>query len=226
MMKPEVVLSTPCRDHKNAKSGFSLIEILIATTILLVIVVMASMVFQQATGAFQSGERKIDSQVAIRNILGMISRDLAQAVDPWDYPGIDTLCSTDARRICFIALTGTPGRDDNGNAVRTAQVISYSFSGGVVTRTEQGTTCENGQWRKVGSEIKSGLNSSDNALSDFEFTVVGDDPDVPSRVCVRAEIETTDKISSVGAGSSGRNKKFETGDGKSDDIYVGLNPNH
>ena len=45
-------------------------------------------------------------------------------------------------------------------------------------------------------------------------------------VYVRAEIETTDKISSVGAGSSGRNKKFETGDGKSDDIYVGLNPNH
>ena len=49
----------------DRRRGFSLIEILIATTILLVIVILASMVFQQTTGAYQSGERKVNAQVAL-----------------------------------------------------------------------------------------------------------------------------------------------------------------
>ena len=38
----------------NSKSGFSLIAVLISTAILLVIVVMVSMVFQQQSAAFQT----------------------------------------------------------------------------------------------------------------------------------------------------------------------------
>ena len=35
---------------------------------LLVIVILASLVFQQTTGAYQTGERKVNAQVALRNV--------------------------------------------------------------------------------------------------------------------------------------------------------------
>jgi prepilin-type N-terminal cleavage/methylation domain-containing protein len=62
------------------KKGFSLIEILISTAILLVIVVMVSMVFQQQSAAFQSGTDRVKGQASLRNAMGMIVRDLSLAV--------------------------------------------------------------------------------------------------------------------------------------------------
>ncbi len=210
---------------RRSRSGFSLIEILIATSILLVIVVLASLVFQQMTGAYQTGERKMDSQVVLRNVIGSITRDLALAVDSSTYTGLDVNKISDGTSIKFLALTGSPGLDDDDNAVRTAQVITYTWSGAVVTRKEQSTTCVEGNWRTVGGERTAKLNDAQNSpIADFEFIVDGDDL-LPDRVYIRAEIATDDHITSVGAGSSGRNGEFETGGAKSDDIYVGLNPN-
>ena len=102
-------------------------------------------------------------------------------------------------------------------------MISYKFTGGIVTRTEQGTTCENGAWRRVGHATSANLNDSKHPLADLEFVVEGDDL-IPSRVYIRAEIDTEGTIVSVGAGSGGRNGRFETDDRDSDDIYVGLRP--
>lgn len=201
----------------NPKSGFSLIEILIATTILLVIVVMASMVFQQTSGAFESGDRKIKSQVALRNVVGMITRDLGQMVDSAEYDGLDGVGDFGAKRIEFLALTGEPGKN------RIVQVLKYEESGGVVTRTETSVNCSKGRYSR-GSSTSAALNSSDDKIS-IEFETEGDSF-APERVSIRASISTDVRTSSVGAGSSGRNKQFETGSGKSDDIYVGYNPNH
>ena len=92
-----------------------------------------------------------------------------------------------------------------------------------VTRTEQATTCVNGEWKTTGPTTSAKLNDADHPLADFEFVVEGDDL-IPSRVYIRAEIDTEDKIASVGAGSRGPNGHFETDEKKSDDIYVGLKP--
>lgn len=205
----------------RGRGGFSLIEILIATTILLVIVILASMVFQQTTGAYQTGERKVNAQVALRNILGSITRDLALAVDSSKYPGLDVNDIGGGSSITFLALTGTPRVDEKGNVVRTAQKISYSYSGGVVKRSEQDTTCDNGTWRTVGSAVNVELNDAkESALSSFSFEAEGDGS-LPENVRIRAEMETKDKISSVGAGSGGK----RGWDNDADNIYVGLNPN-
>ena len=214
------------RAPRAGRAGFTLIEILVATAILLVIVVLASMVFQQTTGAYQSGERKVAAQVALRNIIGSITRDLAQAVDSSAYDGLDINDLSSGSSITFLALTGTPGLDDAGNPVRTVQVITYSYDRGsrVVTRKQRATTCANGRWDMTGPETSVDLNDANSALSDFAFEVRGDNL-IPDCVYIRAEMETTDRISSVGAGSGGRNGQFESGDEKSDDIYVGLNPN-
>ena len=220
------------KGRRSARAGFSLIEILIATSILLVIVVLASLVFQQMTGAYQAGERKMDSQVILRNVIGSITRDLALAVDSTEYPGLDVNNISDGSSITFLALTGTPGGDEGtngqqggGQVRRTAQVISYKFNAKKVTREEQSTACAKGKWSRVGETRKADLNDDEHPIEEFEFIVDGDDL-VPDRVYIRAEIEKTHGIASVGVGSRGRNRQFESGDGKSDDIWVGLNPNH
>ena len=218
-----MIFATLKRDAapRLGSGGFSLIEILIATTILLVIVILASMVFQQTTGAYQTGERKVNAQVALRNVLGSITRDLALAVDSSKYEGLDVNDIGNGSSITFLALTGTPGVDDAGNVVRTAQKISYSFSGGVVRRTEQGTTCDNGTWRTCGRSVEAELNDAkESALTYLTFEAVGDGS-LPERVIIHAEMETKDKISSVGAGSGGK-RGWDYAD---DDIYVGFNPN-
>ncbi len=210
---------------RGGSDGFSLIEILIATTILLVIVILASMVFQQTTGAYQTGERKVNAQVALRNVLGAITRDLAMAVDSSKYDGLDVNSFNGGSSITFLALTGTPGEDENGNVVRTARKITYSYSGGVVRRAEQGTTCDGGIWSTIGNVVEADLNSPvDCALSDFEFTTVGSGA-LPKYVKIRAEISTEEMISSVGAGSGGKSGWREPG--KDDDnIYVGFKPDN
>ena len=218
---------------RSARSGFSLIEILIATSILLVIVVLASLVFQQMTGAYQTGGRKMDSQVVLRNVIGAVTRDLALAVDSTEYPELDVNHIVNGPEITFLALTGTPGVDLDGkpdSQVRTAQVISYKFSAKKVTREVQSTACKKeknepkAKWSKVG-KVQTELNDDEHPIEEFEFIVDGDDL-VPDRVYIRAEIEKTHGIASVGVGSKGRNRQFESGEGKSDDIWVGLNPNH
>ena len=131
------------RSRRSRRSGFTLIEILVATTILLVIVILASLVFQQTTGAYQTGERKVNAQVALRNVVGALTRDLALAVDSVDYPGVNNDFTSDS--LSFVALTGTPGIDaqgkENANA-RTARFITYSSNG---QRTERTMTCSRGK---------------------------------------------------------------------------------
>ena len=195
---------------RSARSGFSLIEILIATSILLVIVVLASLVFQQMTGAYQTGGRKMDSQVVLRNVIGAVTRDLALAVDSTEYPELDVNHIVNGPEITFLALTGTPGVGLDGNP-------------NPLVRTAQATTCANGKWAVTGPKISAKLNDADHPLAEFRFVVEGDDL-IPSRVYIRAEIDTEDKIASVGAGSRGRNGRFEMDKKESDDIYVGLKP--
>ena len=213
----------------RSRGGFTLIEILVATTILLVIVILASMVFQQTTGAYQTGERKVNAQVALRNIIGSMTRDLALAVDSDDYEGIDNDFASGG--MTFIALTGKPGFDAAGNEnqdCRTAHVITYSSNG---KRSEQALSCTMSggrpKWNKKGERVEADLYDSSsyegvgNIDMSFEYAWPENDPDstLPERVYIRAELESNGSVTTVGAGSGGRR-----GWGSGDEIYVGYKP--
>jgi prepilin-type N-terminal cleavage/methylation domain-containing protein len=217
----------------SRRSGFSLIEILVATTILLVIVILASLVFQQTTGAYQTGERKVNAQVALRNVVGALTRDLALAVDSDHYSGVDNDFSEGS--LSFVALTGTPGRDvrgeenDKSKDYRTARYITYSSNG---QRTEHPMTCrwENGQlkWKKEGG-VTSSLFDKDSYSDDqdthskvtFNMTFDYDGPpELPERVYIRVELDESARAAVVGAGSGGR----RGWDYEDDNIYVGYKP--
>jgi prepilin-type N-terminal cleavage/methylation domain-containing protein len=67
------------------KRGFSLIEVLVAMTILSVIVLIVAGVFQQTGLAWSMGLRRADAQSMVRAVAGAVARDLSMIVDPTNF---------------------------------------------------------------------------------------------------------------------------------------------
>ena len=205
------------------RAGFSLVEILVATTILLIIVMMISMVFQQTSGAYQSGTRRVKSQTVLRSVLGTISRDLTLAVDSRNYPGIDNDFSSSA--ISFIALTGIPDKDTPGK--RAPQWIEYKYDGAsAVKRRCADLTCREQNdgtltWSQVASGQQETTLNPSQPLTTFFFEITPDMSTpgsmLPLRVDIQGAIETDGKSSFVSGRSAGKDRKWKT----ADDIVVG-----
>lgn len=70
------------RMMRNLRAGFSMIEILVAMTILTIIVLIVAEIFQQTGLAWSLGLRRADEQTVTRAIVGTLTRDLAMMVDP------------------------------------------------------------------------------------------------------------------------------------------------
>ncbi len=194
----------------KGSGGFSLIEILVATTILLVIVILASLVFQQTTGAYDTGERKVSANVALRNIVGAISRDLALAVDSEEY-GLPQN-NWGASSIKFAALTGSPGK--------TLQFITYTAGGNSVHRRADSYEYKNNRWSKCDtseSDVYT-AGSFDDATISVRFSA-SDDDNLPECVYIRAMLDASGKSAAVGVRSKGRRE-----DADEDDIWVGYKP--
>lgn len=207
------------------KAGFSLIEILIATSILLVIVVMVSMVFQQQSAAFQSGETRVKGQAAVRNSIGMVMRDLALAVDSADYSGLPAN-SFSGSSLKFLATTGEAGVAPDGitpvDGSVSLQRISYTVSGGIVKRYVQGVKTAGDRLSVYDDDHSdSELNSSVNRLKSMKFSKSSGGSDTfPDFVTIVAEYEGADSAFSVRGQSAGKDGRWNT----KDDIYVGGKP--
>ena len=205
---------------RSGRGGFTLIEILIATTILLIIVLMMSMVFQQSSGAFQSGTNRVNAQKVLRGILGVIARDMALAADSRYYPGLDNDFGA-ATRVAFVALTGNP--DAAGR--RSPQWIEFSYSGGKVTRN-----CTDLKWSTAGKEwtkdsasyAQESVLNPDYDLLEFSFEATDHPQDtsgtwLPLRVDVYGKLETAGKFTFVRGRSAGKDREW----GTDDDIIAG-----
>lgn len=77
---------TPSRPSRKLlrklRAGFSMIEILVAMTILTIIVLIVAEIFQQTGLAWSLGLRRADEQTVTRAIVGTLTRDLSMMVDP------------------------------------------------------------------------------------------------------------------------------------------------
>jgi len=181
----------------------------------MVIVLMMSMVFQQTSGAVESGTRRVASQTALRNILGVIARDLALAVDSGDYPGIDNMfISPGGKRVGFVALTGTPEK-------RMLQWIEFRCVNQSVQRSCGDLIWEPAQkkWRYPAANWVS-LNP-DDPLRSFAFEPVlppnASPVAFPLQVGVQGSLASRGGASHVSGQSAGKDRKFDT----EDDIFVG-----
>lgn len=202
----------------KGSSGFSLVEILVATTILLVIVVLVSMVFQQQSAAFQAGVDRTQGQSALRSVMGMVSRDLSLAVDSEDYLDLpkNKFSSTS---LSFLALTGVDGKDNVGadsEGTLSLQLIKYSYSSKVVSREVSNISFSKGGWKTSGAK-KSALNSKSNPINDLEFNVEGGTPTMPNNIRILASTKANTTASPVSGHSAGPNSLWND----DDDIFVG-----
>ncbi len=75
--------------------GFTLIEVLVATAVMAIMVLMLGGVFQQASSSWDSGYARAEGGMAVRAVVGALTRDLATAVDGRRY-GLATPISPDS----------------------------------------------------------------------------------------------------------------------------------
>lgn len=204
----------------KGSSGFSLVEILVATTILLVIVVLVSMVFQQQSAAFQAGVDRTQGQSALRSVMGMVSRDLSMAVDSEDYLGLPPNEFL-SESLSFLALTGVDGKNNAGEeseGTLSLQLIKYSYENKIVKREVYNVYFTKGGWKKSDSDrIKSDLNSNSNPINDLEFIVEGGTSTMPNNIRIQASTKANTTASPVSGHSAGPNSAWND----DDDIFVG-----
>jgi len=208
-------LARVSRAGRPCHGGFSLVEILIAVTLLLVIVMMISMVFQQASGAWASGSTQAKSESAIRAALGSVERDLINAVDARDYAESNPNGLSGSQTLSFVAFQHLYNHTNPPLSGRHPCLITYSFAAGRLQRT----MVANGPWGTTNLEsyVNSGM-----PLSDIAFTSVpraSDPGGLPLRVDIRAESPRVSKLYTISGRSFGKNKSDDSGDG--DDILVG-----
>ena len=69
------------REPSDPRSAFTLMEVLVATAVMAILVLMLGGVFQQASSSWDSGYARGEEGMAVRAAIGSLTRDLATAVD-------------------------------------------------------------------------------------------------------------------------------------------------
>jgi len=177
--------------------GFSLIEMLLAMTILVVIVLIMSTVFHQSSLAWDAGTRKARGNTTARAVLGFMQREMLGAVADGD----SMTCYMDhgADELSFWTL------EADGTRKHIKYALEPDTSGDYLVR------------------IASGTNSGTMMTNVTHFSVVTPDEEqyalrLPTWVGIRMAIRRSAEVSGVGAWSYGPNHEDNTGEEDSDDI--------
>jgi len=113
---------------RGSRTGFTLIEVLAAITVLMIIGSILANVFHQATIAWESGLRSVEMSAEGRSALDLVSLDLSQAIVRPSMP-----CSIPAwqgQEISFYTSV------DANQEIRGLRHIRYDGTGGDLVRTE------------------------------------------------------------------------------------------
>ena len=76
-MPPDRHLCEP----SSLRTGFTLIEVMVATAVMAIMVVMIGGLFQQASSSWDAGYVRAEGGMAVRAVVGALTRDAATAVD-------------------------------------------------------------------------------------------------------------------------------------------------
>lgn len=139
-------LSTLLEEGKGSRRGraaFSLIEVMVATAILMVVVLMVGSIFTQASSAWDSGYSRAEGGAALRGVAGAMTRDLETAVDMRDFfPNEDAPVAAKNDSLEFVCLKvndRAPGKsqsDGDAESPREFVHVKYTVTGGKVQRDE------------------------------------------------------------------------------------------
>ncbi len=135
--------------NKNVKAGFSLIEVMVATLILLIIVLMIGSVFRQGTSTWDSGYARAEGGMIVRAVIGSIQRELSTAIDGRLFPGAwtdaDHPIEVGSSTLKFICMKESEG----GGTLplkREPWLVEYAWGSKEMTRKASPLKCTNGTW--------------------------------------------------------------------------------
>ena len=197
------------------RKGFSLIEVLVATALLVMVVGMIGFVFRQSSMSWDSGIRRAEGISQVRAVMGAIERDLRLAVDAREFGYKNDFT---ASRLKFVILADP----DAGSDDRVPMLVEYS-SGAKVERSATRLECSKGKWSEAGGREKATLLEGGSSVSPIEISyhvVKGDDSQaLPVYVTINAELDVTEEFSGLEVRSYGPNGKKDEKT-TSDDIVV------
>ena len=193
-----------------------MIEVLVASTILVVIVMMLGMLFQQTSLAWRTGVKRADAFMQVRAVIGAIQRDASAAVDAQHLP--PKFLSGEQRfkgGLVFYTLTGNKEDD------RVLTKVTYEIGGNSPKRTES-VLQSDGTWgaatsaNVLPSSGRAGNNSS-TTLENFE-AYYGESADnldkngLPLYITFEANVSASGANLDIGAASAGPDKVWGTKD--------------
>ena len=211
-----------------------MIEVLVASSILIIIVMMMGMLFQQGSTAWRIGSKRADSFMKMRTFLGSLERDASRAVDVNALKRMRGLASagdgsgnTDPKaggfsdqkfsgsELVFYTLDGVTNR--------AVTRLTYSLSG--FTRKEEVlfASGDNPSWKSLGSRTLIDKSTDGVSLPSFQSVKAYwyDDnggistskkDDLPAFITFKADVQSTDRALDIGAASAGPDGKWGTRD--------------
>ena len=217
----------------KASAGFSMIEVLVASSILLIIVMMMGMLFQQGSNAWRIGSKRADSFMKMRTFLGSLERDASRAVDVNTLKRMRELAAagdgssnTDPRggfsdqkfsgsEMVFYTLDGVTNR--------AITRLTYSLTG--FTRKEDilYASGNSQSWKSLGSRTLIDKTTDGVSLPSFQSVKAywynenggissSKKDDLPAFVTFKADVQSTDRALDIGAASAGPDGKWGTRD--------------
>jgi type II secretory pathway pseudopilin PulG len=212
---------------KTNRQGFSMIEVLVASTILIMIVMMLGSLFQQTSTAWRVGLMRTGGYGQLRSYVGTIQRDASAMVNANLLPKIllkeNKDQSFESGKISFYTITGS----DNA---RSLNYITHNTSGKRTQRTLKlggQTAGSDPKWEdEETTEILQFLPGQDNPVApqgfDFKWPVeteydrdgnaVSGDKRFPLYLTIGTKISPQGHLYDVGAESAGPDKKWDTKD--------------
>lgn len=198
----------------GSNRGFSLIEVMVATTILMIIVIMVGNIFRHSTSAWETGYSTAEGASGVRSVLGTVERELAQAIDGRAY-GLSDPVVVSGNSIEFYRYSEPIKK---GSTDRELQKIKYTFSKNNVTRSLNGKSVTLfSKQASVGGNSETDVDFDVGCIeieeSDLNLNseLKGKGWTVPS-VWVRARIVRTSSFAGMEARSYGPDGKKDTED--------------
>lgn len=153
------------RRQQHGAPGFSLIEVMVATAVLLVVVLMVGAVFRQASSSWDGGYARAEGGMIVRGVLGSIQRELSQAVDGRRFPGVwdyDVPVNVNGSTLEFIRphFDQEKGQTPEEEKKREKYLlVSYTATSGKIEREQQVLKWNEGskKWQNDGSPERSDI---------------------------------------------------------------------
>lgn len=198
----------------GSNKGFSLIEVMVATAILMIIVIMVGSMFRHSTSAWETGYSAAEGASGVRSVLGTIERELAQAIDGREY-GLNDPIEVGSSSIKFYRYAEPIKK---GSTERELQLIEYNFGRNSVVRKQDGKSVtlfskqtSVGGNSEIDVDFDIGCVEIDENDLDMNENFEGEVWTIPS-VWVRARITRKSAFAGMEARSYGPDGKRDTED--------------